>query len=209
MVKQRTSLARLAAIPLVVVVVALGVWVTGALLTNDFRASMALTTVWFGLSGLACLLVARRSRPLRVPVLASYAVTVVVIGGYLGLTTVRDRVADETVVTAAGADAEQLRGDFRSEEHHTVGVASVVRVADGRRYLTLTSFETAAGPDLRVRLVPGDPTDGGADGHVDLGALRATAATKQYLIRPTSGSTTTRSSSGAARSRPFGRARLA
>jgi hypothetical protein len=184
MVKQRTSLARLAAIPLVVVVVALGVWVSGALLTNDFRASMALTTVWFGVSGVACLLVARRSRPLRVPVLASYAVTVVVIGGYLGLTTVRDRVADETVVAAAGAgaNAELLRGEFRSEEHDTAGVASVVRLADGRRYLTLTSFETAAGPDLRVRLVPGDTADGGADGAVDLAALKGNRGDQQYRI---------------------------
>ena len=187
MVKQRTSLARLAAIPLVVVVVALGVWVTGALLTNDYRASMALTAAWFGVSGLACLLIARRSRPLRVPVLAGYAVTVVVIGGYLGLTTVRDRVADETVVTAApraaaNTNAELLRGEFGSEEHHTAGVASVVRVADGRRYLTLTSFETAAGPDLRVRLVPGDTTDGGADGAVDLGALKGNRGDQQYRI---------------------------
>jgi hypothetical protein len=178
MVKQRTSLARLAAIPLVVVVVALGVWVTGALLTNDYRASMALTAAWFGISGLACLLLARRSRTLRVPVLAGYAVALLVIGGYLGLTTVRDRVADETV--AAGSALAS--GDFRSEEHDTAGVASVVQVAGGRRYLTLTSFETAAGPDLRVRLVPGDTTDGGADGAVDLGALKGNRGDQQYRI---------------------------
>jgi hypothetical protein len=183
MVKQRTSLTRLAAIPVVAVVVAFGVWVTGGLLTNDPRASMALTAVWFGVTGLGCLLIARRSRPLRVPVLAGYAVAVLVIGGYLGLNTVRDRVADETVVTAApGADAELLRGEFRSEEHDTAGVASVVSVTGGRRYLTLTSFTTAAGPDLRVRLVPGDSTDGGADGAVDLGALKGNRGDQQYRI---------------------------
>jgi hypothetical protein len=32
----------------------------------------------------------------------------------------------------------------------------VVRLADGRRFVTLTHFATSAGPDLRVRLVPGD-----------------------------------------------------
>ena len=67
------------------------------------------------------------------------------------------------------------------EEHHTEGVASVVR-ADGRRYLTLTSFETAAGPDLRVRLVPGDTANGAADGAVDLGALKGNRGDQQYRI---------------------------
>ena len=173
--------ARLAAISIVAGTIALGVWVTGALITNDFRASMALTAVWFGVTGLACLVVARRSRPLRVAVLGSYAVTVALIGGYLGLTTVRDRVADEQVVTASSANEQLARGEFRPEEHHTQGVASVVR-ADGRRYLTLTSFETAAGPDLRVRLVPGDTANGAADGAVDLGALKGNRGDQQYRI---------------------------
>jgi hypothetical protein len=170
--------SRLLAIPIVAGVVALGVWVAGGLLTDDFRASMALTGLWFGASGLACVLVARRSRALRLPVLASYVVTVALIGGYLGLTTVRDRVADERVASGA----ELARGGFRSVEHHTQGTAAVVRTAGGDRYLTLSGFETAAGPDLRVRLVPGDTTDGGADGAVDLGALKGNRGDQQYRI---------------------------
>ncbi len=82
---------RLLVIPLVLVTVAAGVWVAGAAITNDFRASMALTTVWFAAAGLVCVAIARRSRPLRVPVLGSYVVAVAAIGGYLGLTTVRER----------------------------------------------------------------------------------------------------------------------
>ena len=120
----------LLAVPVVALVVAFGVWVTGALVTNDFRLSMALTGLWFGATGLACVVVARRSRRLRWPVLGTYVVTVALIGGYLGLTTVRDRVADETVVSGAAL----ARGDFRAEEHHTEGVASVVEV--GRRSAT-------------------------------------------------------------------------
>jgi Electron transfer DM13 len=178
MVKQQMLLSRLPAIPIVVGVVAAGVWVAGGLLTNDFRASMALTGLWFGATGLACVLVARRSRSLRVPVLASYFVTVVLIGGYLGLSTVRDREADERVASGA----ELARGGFRSAEHHTQGTAAVVQTAGGDRYLTLTGFETAAGPDLRVRLVPGDTTDGGADEAVDLGALKGNRGDQQYRI---------------------------
>jgi hypothetical protein len=170
------------AIPIVAGTVALGVWVAGALITNDFRASMALTAVWFAATGVACFLVARRSRALRLPVLGTYAVTVALIGGYLGLTTVRDQVADEEVVTAGQANEELARGAFRSEAHDTQGVAMVVRVADGGRFLTLTPFETAAGPDLRVRLVPGDTADGAADGAVDLGALKGNRGDQQYRV---------------------------
>jgi hypothetical protein len=170
-------MARLVSIPIVVAVVAAGVWVTGAALTNDFRASMALTAVWFAVTGLASIVVARRSRSLRVPVLASYVATVAVIGGYLGLSTVREREVDERV----SQGVELLSGGFRSEEHDTSGDAAVVN-AGGGRVLTLTSFETAPGPDLRVRLVPGDTANGAADGAVDLGALKGNRGDQQYRI---------------------------
>jgi hypothetical protein len=170
-------MARLVSIPIVVAVVAAGVWVTGAALTNDFRASMALTAVWFAVTGLASIVVARRSRSLRVPVLASYVATVAVIGGYLGLSTVREREVDERV----SQGVELLSGAFRSEEHDTSGDAAVVN-AGGGRVLTLTSFETAPGPDLRVRLVPGDTANGAADGAVDLGALKGNRGDQQYRI---------------------------
>jgi hypothetical protein len=170
-------MARLVSIPIVVAVVAAGVWVTGAALTNDFRASMALTAAWFAVTGLASIVVARRSRSLRVPVLASYVATVAVIGGYLGLSTVREREVDERV----SQGVELLSGGFRSEEHDTSGDAAVVN-AGGGRVLTLTSFETAPGPDLRVRLVPGDTANGAADGAVDLGALKGNRGDQQYRI---------------------------
>ena len=129
---------RLLAILLVLVTVAPGVWVAGAVVTNDFRASMALTTVRRRRRH-ACVTIARRSRALRLPVLGSYVVAVVAIGGYLGLTTVRERVADERLVSGGAV----LHGDFRSGgKHDTRGVASVVE-AGGRRFLTLTSFATS------------------------------------------------------------------
>ena len=195
---------RLLAIPLVLVTVAAGVWVAGAVVTNDFRASMALTTVWFAAAGVACVTIARRWRALRLPVLGSYVVAVVAIGGYLGLTTVRERVADERLVSGGAV----LRGDFRSEEHDTRGVASVVE-ARGGRFLTLTSFATSPGPDLRVRVVPGDTANGGAHGAVDLGALKGNRGDQQYRLPaglPLEGRTVViwcRTFSA-----PFGRARL-
>jgi len=201
MLPPRAGYRRVLAIPAVAVVVLFGVWVAGGVVSNDYKTSMALTAVWFLLSGAACLLVARRSRALRVVVLGTYLVTAGAVGAYLGLTTLRDRVVHERVVTAAPATAtaagssataaagkparaavELARGRFRSHEHATSGDAAIVRLADGRRFLTLTSFETSPGPDLRVRLAPGDSFDGGADGAVDLGALKGNRGDQQYAV---------------------------
>ena len=186
---------RLLAIPVVVVTVLAGVWVAGGVISDDFRTSMALTAVWFALSGVACLLIARRWRALRVPVLAAFALTAGATGAYLGLTTLRTQVVHEQVITAAAAPraggaqtsrgpVELAQGDFRSHEHKTAGAARVIRAANGRRFLTLTAFSTSPGPDLRVRLVPGTSFDGGADGAIDLGGLKGNRGDQQYEIPP-------------------------
>jgi hypothetical protein len=190
--------AQLLTIPAVAAVVVAGVWLAGGVISDDFRTSIALTTVWFGVSGLLCLIVALRSRRLRLPVLVAYVVTAAVVGGYLGLSTLTDREVHEQVVTAgppAGAsaassaprsarpgNAELARGSFRSHEHSTTGTASVVRLPDGRRFLTLTGFGTSAGPDLRVRLVGAESFDGGAPGALDLGALKGNRGNQQYEL---------------------------
>ena len=195
---RRSPVALLAA-PAVAAIVVTGVWVAGGVITDDYRASMALTALWFAVSGAACLLVARRHRALRVPVIAAYLLTAGAVGAYLGATTLRDDVVHERVITAAPPAAapdagtpaaaapepgpvELARGRFRSHEHETVGTARVIRDTDGRRYITLTSFSTSPGPDLRVRLVPGDSFDGGTDEAIDLGALKGNRGDQQYRI---------------------------
>jgi hypothetical protein len=194
-ISRRTTSALLAA-PAVAAIVLAGVWVAGGVITDDYRTSMALTAVWFAISGAACVLIARRRRALRIPVIAAYLVTAGAVGAYLGATTLRDDVVHERVITAASAPTEQtredarppvgplqvVRGRFRSHEHATAGTARVIRDTDGRRYLTLTSFSTSPGPDLRVRLVPGDSFDGAADEAVDLGALKGNRGDQQYAI---------------------------
>jgi len=197
---------RILAFPLVAAVVVAGVWLTGGVIADDFWVSMLLTGAWFGLAGAVSLLVALRSRPFRLPVLGAYVLTVAVVGGYLGLTTLRDDVVHEDVVvgvpaaaaaaappdgapsatgSAAAAPAQPVElahGRFRSHEHTTTGRAAVVRLPEGRRYLTLTGFETSPGPDLRVRLVPGDGFDGGVEAAVDLGALKGNRGDQQYRL---------------------------
>jgi hypothetical protein len=53
---------------------------------------------------------------------------------------------------------------------------------NGRRYLTLTSFSTSPGPDLRVRLASSRTLDGGAADAVDLGALKGNRGDQQYRL---------------------------
>jgi hypothetical protein len=188
--------ARWLVAPAVAAVLVAGVWVTGGLITDSFRASMALTAAWFVAAAAACLAVGRARRVLRGPVLAGYVVAAAAVGGYLAYSTLHDRVVHERVAVGrpagrladrpettpppAGVNVEEASGSFRAGEHDTAGVARVVRLAGGRRVLTLTRFATAAGPDLRVRLAPRVTTDGGARGVIDLGALKGNRGSQQY-----------------------------
>jgi hypothetical protein len=160
-----------------------GVWITGGVLTDEFKLAMTLTGLWFALSAAAVVLIARRRRAVAAPLASGFLVAAIAVGGYLGVSTLRDRVVNETVARAGTAGNTLVAmGDFRSIEHASAGRATVVRRPGGRHVLTLTEFDTSAGPDLRLRLVPGDTTDGGADGHIDLGALKGNRGNQQYEL---------------------------
>ncbi|HEX2103618.1 MAG TPA: DM13 domain-containing protein [Solirubrobacteraceae bacterium] len=189
---------RVLAFPAVFAVVIGGVWVAGGAITNSFHASMALTAAWMVLAGAACAAFALRRRAYRLPVAGGYVLAALAAGGYLGWSTLHDRVVDEQVAVGvplqqapaaegeraperaprASRNVELAAGRFRSGEHATRGRAAIVRLAGGRRVLTLTRFETSAGPDLRVRLAPGP--NGGAGGALDLGALKGNRGDQQY-----------------------------
>jgi hypothetical protein len=98
--------ARLAAVPVVVAAVGLGVWVTGGLLTDDEGVARMLTGAWFGVAGVVVVLAALRWRRLAVPVLAAYAVAVGALGGYLMYSSSVDQVVDEAVVVADATGLE-------------------------------------------------------------------------------------------------------
>jgi hypothetical protein len=48
------------------------------------------------------------------------------------------------------------KGDFHKAEKAGKGTATVYKLADGKRVLRLTDFETDNGPDLHVRLIAAD-----------------------------------------------------
>lgn len=173
--------ARLALVPFVAAIVLLGIWVTGGLLTNDFRLSMLFTALWLGAAGLGALLVARRRRPLALPVLGTYVVTAVAVGGFLLYASSVDKVVREQVAVEGRAGNVALAaGAFVSGDHETSGRAALVRTGGGTTVLTLTGLETSPGPDLRVYLVTGSAESLGDV--VDLGALRGNRGDQQYDV---------------------------
>ncbi len=193
----------------VVAILLVGIWFSGAEITNDFEISMLLTGVWLGIAGLVCLLIALRRRDLRLPVMGAYLVTAVVAGIYLASTTFFDDEVNEDVVSAAatasdpdtsGAAAEGngkpaagagsrprnvllVKGEFESLAHPAGGIASAIKLAKGGRVLTLTRFEVDNGPDLRVYLVAGDAREeSDVDDFKDLGALKGNKGDQQYAV---------------------------
>jgi hypothetical protein len=164
---------RLAAVPLVAAIVVAGVWITGGVVTDDFRLAMGLTALFFVLVGATAVLVGRRRPDLRAPVLGTFVLVSALVGGYLAYGSLVDKTVNEALASGPVAAA----GQFRSHAHETTGSA---RVVGGK--LQLVDLDTDAGPDLRVYVVAG-PYDGGDVGdHVDLGALKGNKGTQQYEL---------------------------
>ncbi|CAB4728567.1 MAG: hypothetical protein F2667_12755 [Actinobacteria bacterium] len=86
----------------------------------------------------------------------------------------------------AARDVELDRGEFVTAEHPTTGIARVLQLADGRRFVRLEGFDTSDGPDLHVWL--SDQPSGGEWGSYDdarsvpLGELKATSGDQNYEI---------------------------
>jgi electron transfer DM13 len=73
-------------------------------------------------------------------------------------------------------------GQFEGIAHSTEGRAAVVALPSGERKVTLTSFETDAGPDLRVYVVPGRTSGDSVDRGTDVGALKGNVGNQQYTL---------------------------
>ena len=168
--------ARVAAVPLAVGVTLAGIWVAGGVLTDDFRVSMALTTVWFAAVLAGGFLLWRRLPALRAAAVAAVG-TFVVVGAVLTLGTFRDSVVDEAVASGPAL----LTGSFEARAHPTEGLAKVLAV-DGTPVLTLSGFRTDPGPDLFVYVLPGPGAGDSVDGGVRLARLKGNVGDQQYEL---------------------------
>jgi len=88
-------------------------------------------------------------------------------------------------MTDAGATL-LLKGRFHDGAHQGMGTAMVYRMADGRRVLRLSDFETSNGPDLQLYLVAAaDAKDNETvktAGFVSLGALKGNQGNQNYDV---------------------------
>ena len=126
------------------------------------------------------------SRMSRKPLLFAATLVVAVVGWYFfrpARAFLDTRVSEAAPV---GSATVLLRGGFVSREHEGRGRAEVLQLADGRRILRFTEFETLNGPDLQVYFLGSADAAGRGDldahGFLSLGALKGNAGDQNYEI---------------------------
>ena len=100
-------------------------------------------------------------------------------------------VASVFLYTGATQAQEQnskvlAKGEFHKAEKAGKGTATVYKLADGKRVLRLTDFETENGPDLHVRLIAADDAKDTKSvektDHVELGKLKGNKGSQNYDV---------------------------
>jgi hypothetical protein len=97
------------------------------------------------------------------------------------------------VLLSAGATQAQepgakvlAKGEFHNADKAGKGTATVYQLADGKRVLRLTNFETDNGPDLHVRLIAaGDARDTASvanTDYVEVAKLRGNKGNQNYEL---------------------------
>jgi Electron transfer DM13 len=198
----RTRLpGRILAGAVVAVVLAVGVLAFGRI-SDDANVAMAATAGWFGLVFAVAGAIALRRRELAYPLATGFGVVAIATAFLVVYPTLNDKEVNERVVTGTparetpagtGSDTREgaprptgnvqiAAGSFRSIAHSGTGKAAVVELPSGERKLTLTSFETDSGPDLRLYVSTGDPATGDLGEFEDLGALKGNKGNQQYTL---------------------------
>lgn len=109
-------------------------------------------------------------------------------GVNFGTAPLRPAGESSTASEASGSSSPEplYEGSFRGVAHDGKGQASIYKLADGRRVLRFTGFETSNGPDLQVYLVAAaDAADSETvkkAGFVTLGALKGNKGDQNYDI---------------------------
>lgn len=98
---------------------------------------------------------------------------------------VSEALPTQQAAIAKGTEAAILvKGEFRGLAHETKGAVTVHRLADGKRVLRLSQFETSNGPDVHVYLVAAEVAKDNATvkqaGFIDLGSLKGNKGDQNY-----------------------------
>jgi electron transfer DM13 len=103
---------------------------------------------------------------------------------------VNQKVSESLPAAVQPAGAQEMgpvalaSGSFHSGAHETKGTATIYRLADGKRTLRLTHFETSNGPDVQVYLVAAADAKDNATvtraGFIPLGALKGNLGDQNY-----------------------------
>lgn len=87
---------------------------------------------------------------------------------------------------AQASETVLASGLFHSVAHGTKGAASIYQLADGKRILHLSNFETSNGPDVHVYLVAtNDASDSETvkkAGFLELGSLKGNIGDQNYVV---------------------------
>jgi hypothetical protein len=187
----------------VVVALVAGLFFFGRI-SDNATLSMGLTGLWFGLVFFAAAVAVLRRRDLFWPLAIGYGAVAVGAAVLVVAPTLFDKKVDEQIVTGAPAsqapsppsdsqadsqaqprpegNVQIASGRFSSLAHDGTGKAAVVELPNGARKLTLSDFETDAGPDLRLYVSTRDPASGELGDFRDLGALKGNVGNQQYSL---------------------------
>ena len=125
--------------------------------------------LWFGLTVVVLVALWAAFRPERLFVDAKVNESLPTMGANSG-------IADKALAT----------GIFHSVAHKSAGNAAILQLADGKRMLRFTNFETSNGPDVRVYLVAAnDATDSDTvkkAGFVEVAPLKGNIGDHNYEL---------------------------
>jgi hypothetical protein len=91
---------------------------------------------------------------------------------------------NEQFPTASAANSQLASGQFHSGAHETRGMATVFQLADGKKTLRLSNFETSNGPDVHIYLVAAEDAKDNDSvtraGFLDIGSLKGNIGDQNY-----------------------------
>lgn len=91
---------------------------------------------------------------------------------------------NEQFPTTSAASNQIAAGQFHNSAHETKGTATVFQLADGKKTLRLTNFETSNGPDVHVYLVAAEDAKDSETvtraGFLDIGSLKGNIGDQNY-----------------------------